>query len=261
MSEQPILFERGGAVARLTLNRPQMGNAIDLPLAKALMEAAITCDEDDGIRCVVLTGAGRMFCAGGDISGFKAAGDGVPALLKELTSYLHMAVSRFARMGKPLVTVINGPAAGAGFSLAILGDIALAARSAHFTLAYTAIGLTPDGGATWLLPRLVGLKRAQELTLTNRRLTADEAAEMGLITRVVENEALNSEAAATAAQLSASATRALGRTRNLLLSSFGNGLEEQMELESRSIADSGRDTEGREGITAFLAKRKPDFTI
>ena len=261
MSEQPILFERDGTVARLTLNRPQMGNAIDLPLAKALMEASIACDEDDGIRCVVLTGAGRMFCAGGDISGFKAAGDGVPALLKELTSYLHLAVSRFARMAKPLVTVINGPAAGAGFSLAVLGDIALAARSAHFTLAYTAIGLTPDGGATWLLPRLVGLKRAQELTLTNRRLTADEAAAMGLITRTVENEALDSEAATVAAQLSASATRALGRTRNLLLSSFGNGLEEQMELESRSIADSGRDAEGREGITAFLAKRKPDFTI
>ena len=260
MSEQPILFERDGAVARLTLNRPQMGNAIDLPLAKALMEASIACDEDDGIRCVVLTGAGRMFCAGGDISGFKAAGDGVPALLKELTSYLHLAVSRFARMAKPLVTVINGPAAGAGFSLAVLGDIALAARSAHFTLAYTAIGLTPDGGATWLLPRLVGLKRAQELTLTNRRLTADEAAAMGLITRTVENEALDSEAATVAAQLSASATRALGRTRNLLLSSFGNGLEEQMELESRSIADSGRDAEGREGISAFLSKRKPDFT-
>ena len=261
MSEQPILFERDGAVARLTLNRPQMGNAIDLPLAKALMEASIACDEDEGIRCVVLTGAGRMFCAGGDISGFKAAGDGVPALLKELTSYLHMAVSRFARMAKPLVTVINGPAAGAGFSLAVLGDIAIAARSAHFTLAYTAIGLTPDGAATWLLPSLVGLKRAQELTLTNRRLTADEAAAMGLITRAVENETLDSEATAVAAQLSASATRALGRTRNLLLSSFGNGLEEQMELESRSIADSGRDAEGREGITAFLAKRKPDFTI
>lgn len=257
----PVLFERHGAVVTLTLNRPATGNGINVPLARALMEAAIACDEDDAIRCVVLTGAGRMFCAGGDVGGFAAAGDNAPSLLKELTAYLHMAVSRFARMGKPLVTAVNGAAAGAGFSLAILGDIALAARSAQFALAYGGIGLSPDGGSTWLLPRLVGLRRAQELALTNKRLTAEEAAELGLVTRIVDDAALASEAAALGEQLARSATGAVGRTRNLLLSSFQTSLEEQMELESRAIADASRGPEGREGVAAFLAKRKPDFTI
>jgi 2-(1,2-epoxy-1,2-dihydrophenyl)acetyl-CoA isomerase len=260
MSEAgPLLFTRDNNIARLTLNRPQAGNAIDVPLARALMEAAIECDDDDGIRCVLLTGAGRMFCVGGDIGGFAAAGEKTPALLKELTAYLHSAVSRFSRMGKPMVTAVNGPAAGAGFSLSLLGDIAIAAQSAHFTPAYTAIGLSPDGGATWLLPRLVGLRRAQEMALLNKRVRAAEAVEMGLITRVVEDAALIDLADAIAAQLASAATRALGRPRNLLLASYGNALEEHLEPEARNIAAAGRDAEGREGLAAFLAKRKPDF--
>ncbi len=259
--EAPLLFEREGAVAKLTLNRPRAGNAINVPLARALMEAAIVCDEDGSIRCVTLTGAGRMFCVGGDIGGFAAAGDNITPLLKELTAYLHMAIARFARMGKPLVTSVNGAAAGAGFSLAILGDIALAGRSAQFTLAYGAIGLSPDGGSTWLLPRLVGLRAAQELALTNKRVPADEAAALGLISRVVDDEALAAETSAVAARLTNAATQAIGRTRNLLLSSFQTSLEEQMELEARAIADSGRGAEGSEGIAAFIARRKPDFTI
>ncbi len=258
-TEAPLLFTHADGIARLTLNRPQAGNAIDVPLAQALMEAAIACDEDDSIRVVLLTGAGRLFCAGGDVTGFAAAEDRLPALLKLLTAYLHSAVARFARMGKPLVTAINGPAAGAGFPLALLGDIALAASTAHFTIAYGAIGLSPDGGTTWLLPRLVGLRRAQELTLLNKRVSAPEAAALGLITRVVEDN-LEAEALAVAAELARGATRALGRTRNLLLTSFGHSLEEQIELEAREIAAAARDSEGREGVAAFIAKRKPDFT-
>jgi 2-(1,2-epoxy-1,2-dihydrophenyl)acetyl-CoA isomerase len=259
MSDQPLLFERDGAVARLTLNRPQAGNAIDVPLARALMEASIVCDEDDAIRCVLLTGAGRLFCAGGDVAGFAAAGDKVPALLKELTAYLHMAIARLARMNKPLITAVNGPAAGAGFSLALLGDIALAAKSSHFTLAYSALGLSPDGGATWLLPRLVGLRRAQELALTNKRSTADEAAALGLVTRVVDDVALAAEALALAQSLSQAAVGALGRTRALLLASFGASLETQMEAEARAIAEAARTPDGLEGIRAFGEKRKPRF--
>ena len=255
-----LLFERRGSVALLTLNRPDVGNAIDVPLARALMEAAIVCDDDVAVRCVLLTGNGRFFCAGGDVGAFAAAGDGAGALVAEITAYLHVAIARFARMGKPLLTVINGPAAGAGFSLAILGDIVLAARSAHFTLAYTAIGLTPDGGSTWLLPRLVGLRRAQELVLTNRRVAAEDAAALGLITRVVDDATLVADAHALAADLASSATSAIGQARRLLLSSFESSLETQMELESRAIADAARAPHGREGIRAFLAKRRPDFT-
>jgi 2-(1,2-epoxy-1,2-dihydrophenyl)acetyl-CoA isomerase len=256
----PLLFARHDAIAVLTLNRPESGNSINVPLARALMDASIACDVNATIRCVVLTGAGRFFCAGGDVTAFASAGDSAGALVKEITGYLHSAIARFARMGKPLVTVINGPAAGAGFSLGILGDLVLAARSANFTLAYTAIGLTPDGGSTWLLPRLVGLRRAQELVLTNRRVSAEEAAALGLITRVVDDAALVAEARALADSLASSATVAIGQARRLLLSSFESSIETQMELESRAIADAAGTKHGREGIDAFANKRKPDFS-
>lgn len=255
----PLQFERSGGIAKLTLNRPAVGNAIDVPMARALMEAAIVCDEDDSIRCVLLGGTGRFFCAGGDVGAFAAAGAAVPSLIKEITAYLHMAIARLAHMGKPLVTAINGPAAGAGLSLAILGDIALAARSAHLTLAYTAIGLSPDGGSTWLLPRLIGMRRAQELVMMNRRVAAEEAASLGLVTRMVEDADLAAEAQAVASALAAGATFALGRSRNLLLASFASSLESQMDAESRAIAEASRSPQGREGITAFLEKRKPNF--
>jgi 2-(1,2-epoxy-1,2-dihydrophenyl)acetyl-CoA isomerase len=259
MSDAPLLFERRGGLAVLTLNRPSVGNAIDVPLARALMEASILCDEDESIRCVMLTGAGKMFCAGGDVAGLTSAGDAIPSLLKELTAYLHMAIARFARMPKPLLCVVNGAAAGAGFSLAILGDIVLAARSAKFSMAYGAIGLSPDGGATWLLPRLVGLRRAQELALTNKRIDATEAAYLGLITRVLDDASLAADVEETAGLLLKAATKAIGRTRQLLLSSFGNSLETQMELEARSISEAGRGAESREGIAAFVGRRAPDF--
>jgi 2-(1,2-epoxy-1,2-dihydrophenyl)acetyl-CoA isomerase len=258
-AESPLLFTRDNGIARLTLNRPKTGNSIDVPLARALMEAAIVCDEDDTIRCVLMTGAGRLFCAGGDVGGFAAAGSGIPALLKELTAYVHSAVSRFSRMAKPMITAVNGPAAGAGFNLSLLGDIVLAAQSAHFTVAYTAIGMSPDGGTTWMLPRLVGLRRAQEWALTNKRISAAEAMEAGLITRVVEDQALAAEAGKLAGHLAGSAVRAIGRTRNLLLDSFGNSLEQHLEQEARNIAAAGRDAEGREGIAAFFTKRPPNF--
>lgn len=261
--EAPLLIERDGPVVRLVLNRPKAGNAINVEMAKALMDAAIECDEDPTVRCVVLTGAGRMFCVGGDVKLFSSAGDRIPHLLKELTSYLHSAVSRLARMQKPLVTVINGPAAGAGFSLALLGDIALASRDASFTLAYGKLGLSPDGGSTWLLPRLIGLRRAQELMLTDPTLTAQEAADLGLVTRVCDaddaSEALSAQAAALADKLSRGGVQAWGRTRDLLLSTYGASLESHLEAEARAIALAGRGAESREGIAAFVERRPADF--
>ena len=258
-TEDNLVVTIDGAVATLRLNRPTVGNSLDVALARALMEAAIRVDEDPAIRAVVLTGTGRFFCAGGDVGAFAGAGAAAPGLIKEITGYLHSAIARLSRMPKPLVTAVNGPAAGAGFSLAILGDIAIGARSAHYTLAYTAIGLTPDGGSTWLLPRLVGLRRAQELALTNRRVSADEAVAMGLISRVVDDAELLESAQTTAAELARGATGALGQTRRLLLSSFGSTLETQMEEESRSIADAMRSAHGQEGVKAFVGKRKPEF--
>lgn len=259
MSQAPLLIEVSGAIATLTLNRTRVGNAIDLATARALLEAAIRCDTDGSIRCVVLTATGRLFCGGGDIAALAAGGDSLPSVLSELVGTLHVAVSKFMRMRKPLLVLVNGPAAGAGLSLAIMGDIVLAARSAHFSAAYGAVGLTADGGLSWQLPRLIGLRKAQEMMLTNRRVMAEEAEASGLITRVVDDEALRSEGAVLAEQLAGSATCALGGVRNLLLESCGGGLEDQLEREGRSMMVAGATHDGREGVAAFLVRRKPIF--
>lgn len=248
-------------VATLTLNRPEAANGIDMEMARELMQAAIRCDEDPAIRAVLLTGsAGKMFCAGGDLKSFAAYGDAIASAIKELTAYLHSAVSRLARMEKPLVVAVNGTAAGAGFSLAIAGDLVLSAASAKYTLAYTAAGLTPDGSATWMLPRLVGARRAAELILTNRRLSADEALQWGLVNEVVADEELAGKAQALARKLAAGPTRAFGMAKKLLLASFENGFETQLELEARGIAGMTNTRDGREGIQAFMEKRAPRFT-
>jgi 2-(1,2-epoxy-1,2-dihydrophenyl)acetyl-CoA isomerase len=254
-----ILFDVEGAVATITLNRPEVGNALDIPMSRALLEAAMRCEADAAIRCVVLTGTGKLFCGGGDVAAFAGAGDDLPKMLREITVYLHAAIAVLARMEKPLVTAINGSAAGAGIGLAILGDVALAEPTASFSLAYTGIGLTPDGGATWLLPRLIGLRRTQELCLTNRRVKAEEAASLGLVTRLVEAGTLAAETKAVAEQLARSATAALGATRKLLVESYTNTLEDQLALESRVISNQALNFEGREGVTAFFEKRAPRF--
>ena len=254
-----VLLERKGAVAHLTLNRPDAGNAIDVPMARALLEAAVVCDVDPGVRCVIVRGNGRMFCVGGDIGRLHAARDALPALLKEITTYLHAAIIRLARMEKPVITAIHGAAAGAGVGLAALGDIALADPKAHFTLAYSRIGLSPDGGATWLLPRLIGLRRVQELALTNRRVSADEAAVIGLVTRVVAEGSLEREVETLAQSLARGAVGALGRTKRLLLDGADRSLEAQLEAESQSIAEQGATTESRLGINAFVERKSPDF--
>jgi 2-(1,2-epoxy-1,2-dihydrophenyl)acetyl-CoA isomerase len=256
----PLLIERDGGIAKVTLNRPAAANTIDMTLARELMSAAISCDEDDSIRCVLLTGSGRFFCAGGDVRSFVAAGDSIGSLLKEMTAYFHMAVARFARMNKPLITAVNGVAAGAGFSLALLGDMVLAARSAQFTSAYSALGLSSDGGLSWLLPRLVGLRRAQELMFTNKTLSAEDALNFGLITRVAEAESVSEDALRLARELANGPTLAYGKLRHLLLRSGESSFESHLEEESRALADLSRTAHGREGVAAFIAKRKPDFS-
>lgn len=260
MNDSPVLLTMDGPIATVTLNRPQFANTISQALADALLDAAIRCDADPAVRCVVLTGNGKLFCGGGDISAFAAAGDKVPAFLNRLAGTLHMAVTRFLRMSKPLLVLVNGPAAGAGLGLAIAGDVVIAARSAHFTAAYGAVGLTPDGGVSWLLPRLIGMRRAQEIILTNRRIPAEEAAEIGMVTRTVDDDQLAGEGARMARQLARSATGAIAGARALLLESANTPLETQLERETRTIALAGGSAECREGVSAFLERRKPDFS-
>ncbi len=259
MSRDSILLETDGAVARITLNRPEAANGLTLPMSRELMLAAIRCDEDPAIRAIVLTGAGKLFCAGGDLKSFADFGDGLPAALKEMTVYLHAAISRLARGNAPVISAVNGTAAGAGMSLAAAGDLVLAAESAKFTMAYTAVGLSPDGSSSYFLPRLIGLRRTQELMLTNRRLSAQEALEWGLVNRVVPDSQVVSQAEELARELAAGPTRAYGTVKRLLASSFNESLETQMEHESSGIAACARTDDGREGIHAFLEKRTPKF--
>jgi 2-(1,2-epoxy-1,2-dihydrophenyl)acetyl-CoA isomerase len=254
-----IAFTVEDGIARITLDRPDAGNAITLPLAQAMLAAAIRCENDPAVRCILITGNGRLFCAGGDVPLLAGAGDRRPEVLSELIATLHAAIQRLVRGSKPLVTMVNGPAAGAGFSLALLGDVVVAARSAHFTAAYGAIGLTADGGLSWLLPRLVGLRKAQEIILTNRRIKADEAEAIGLVTRMVDDDALTDEGLRVARALADGPVRALSAARALLYDSFETGLETQLDRELRSMATAGAATESEEGLAALLEKRRPDF--
>ncbi|PBN43244.1 enoyl-CoA hydratase/isomerase family protein [Sphingobium sp. D43FB] len=254
-----IAFTVEDGIGRITLDRPEAGNAITLPLARALLAAAIRCQTDAAIRCIVLTGNGRLFCAGGDVQLLAGAGDKRSEVLSELIATFHAAVARLARAPKPLVTLVNGPAAGAGFSLAMLGDVVIGARSAHFTAAYGAIGLTPDGGLSWLLPRLVGLRTAQDIILTNRRIKAEEAEAIGLVTRIVDDEALADEGLRVATTLADAPMAALAASRALLADSFETGLETQLDRELRSMAAAGAGRESEEGLSALLAKRPANF--
>ena len=158
-------------------------------MAQALLDATNELGENSSVRALVITGAGRMFCAGGDIKAFTAGGD-PKAAIDAITTPLHAAIKRLMAIDKPVITLVNGPAAGAGLGLAILGDVVVAARSARFTSAYTAIGLTPDGGTSWFLPRLIGLRRAAEMVITNRGVGAEEAEHIGLVTRAVDDATL-----------------------------------------------------------------------
>lgn len=253
---EPLDIERFGAIARIVLNRPDVGNTIDETLAEAFAEAAAQVASDGEVRVVVLTGAGSLFCGGGDVRAMAAAPDGASAVIDRITSNLHRGIVTLFEMSKPLVTVVNGPAAGAGLGLAILGDIVLASEAAHFTSAYTAIGMTPDGGTSWLLPRLIGLRRAQEMVLTNRRIGAREAEAIGLVSRVVPDADLRSAEDEITTALDRGAMAATGKARWLLRTSYERSLADHLAIEAQSIVQAASMPEGQAGIASFLNRRR-----
>jgi len=260
MTFETLSLSHAGGVATLTLNRPDAANAMNIKMAEELMKAAIQFDEDPSVRAVILTGAGSsMFCAGGDLASFSAEGDRLPSVIKEMTTYLHAAISRFARMDAPLIAAVNGTAAGAGFSLVLMADLVWSVGSAKFTLAYTRAGLVPDGSSTYYLSRIVGLRRAQELALTNRVLTAPEAENWGIVNRVVGDDDLMAEVGKLAAGLAVGPTGAYGEAKRLMNMGTQESLETQMELEARGIAGAARGHDAQEGIRAFLEKRPAKF--
>ncbi|MDX6417896.1 MAG: 2-(1,2-epoxy,2-dihydrophenyl)acetyl-CoA isomerase [Trebonia sp.] len=251
-----VRAERAGRLLTITLDRPAQANALDMSTARQLRDAVRLID--DSVGCVLLRAEGANFCVGGDIRAFAAA-PSPGKFLGELASVVHDAVLALAEGPAPVVAAVNGWAAGAGMSLAACADITLAAESARFRSAYSAIGLTPDCGLTWTLPRLVGRARAADLMLTNRPVGAAEAASIGLAARVVADDSLLADAQALAAELAAGPTAAFGRIRKLLDAGDRATLADQLEAEAASIAACGGHSEGRAGVAAFTAGRKPVF--
>ena len=259
MSYQTLRYEVKDAVATLTLDRPDAYNALNLALGRELFHAALEADEDRAVRCVVITGAGKAFCAGGDVKDFAEAADRVGIVIKELTTYLHGAISRLARSAKPVIMGVNGIAAGGGMSLALGGDLVVAAESAKLTMAYSRIAASPDGSSSYFLPRLIGLRRALELHYTNRVLTAREALDWGLVNRVHPDAEFPGALAALARELASGPTLAFGRAKALFHQSTQESLETQMELEAQAIAASGHTEDFRAGVRAFAAKQPVNF--
>src|SRR5882724_8293029 len=260
MAYKHLTVERAAHVATLTLSRPDAYNALNLPLGRELFEASLELDEDPDVRCVVVTGSGRAFCAGGDVKDFVDNLGRIGVHIKELTTYLLGAISHFARTDKQVIMAVNGIAAGGGFSLALSGDLVLAAESAKFTMAYSKIAASPDGSSSYFLPRLIGLRRAMELHYTNRVLSARDAVEWGLVNRVHPDAEFPGAVAALARELAHGPTQAFGRAKLLFHQSTQESLETQMELEAQAIAASGHTEDFRNGVVAFARKQPVTFT-
>ena len=259
MSGVTIELDVRDGVAVLAFNRPDAGNGINLELGTALRDATAAVANDASVRALLLRGTGKNFCVGGDLKHFASLGDGIAPALRELADLLHESVLTIHGLQVPVVTAVQGNAAGAGMSLSLLGDVCVASRSARFRMAYTAIGFTPDGGGSWMLPRLVGPRVAADLVLTNRTLDAEEAQQLGIVSRIVEDDALQSESEALVAQLADGPTGAFGHTKRLLAASPTATFEAQLEAESISISSRAGEPEGQEGLAAFLEKRAPKF--
>ncbi len=246
-------------VAAIVLDNPKTGNAIDLALARELMAAMHACEKRSDLRAITIKGSGRMFCAGGDLSAIHGMGDGASAYVRELLAYLHEAIFAIARIPVPVIAGVHGAAAGAGLALACSCDLTIATQSSRFLMAYAKVGLTPDGSSSWYLPRLIGMRRALELALTGRELTAAEAVEWSLINEAVPDGELDARLQNIAAAFCDGAAGALAGAKRLLRASLGQTLETQMMHEMEAICGALSGPEAREGIGAFLAKTKPDF--
>ena len=260
MQFQTLIVDVADNVATITINRPDAANAMSPLCAREFSQAATALESDPSVRAIVITGAGKMFCAGGDLGAFAAAGDDARRLLLEMAGDLHIGLSRLARGNAPVIAAVNGTAAGAGFSLVMACDLAICAESAVFTMAYTKAGLSPDGSSTFYMPRKIGDRKTRELMLTNKVLKAPEALQWGIVNRVVADADVMSESLKLARELAAGPTLSFGAVKTLLNGTFEQTLESQMELEARSIADLSRSHDGQEGIRAFLEKRRPVFT-
>ncbi len=260
MTFTTIEFVIEDALARMTLNRPDKLNSFNAQMHEEVREAMKTVQRDDGIRCLLISGNGRGFCAGQDLSDRNVApDDDTPDLGESLEQKYNPLIRSLARLEKPVICAVNGVAAGAGANIALACDIVIAAESAKFIQSFCNIGLVPDSGGTWTLPRLVGRARALGMALLGERISARQAEEWGLIWKCVADEELASTAEQMAHHLATQPTRGLGLIKRAMLASSDNSLDDQLDLERDLQRLAGRCDDFREGVSAFMNKREPEF--
>ncbi len=261
MSYQTIIFEVSEGIARLTLNRPERLNSFNTVMLAEVQDALATMRQDGPARVLVLTGAGRGFCAGQDLGDRVVAPGGAPPDLgRSIESGYKPLILALRRLPLPIIAAVNGVAAGAGANIALACDLVIAARSANFIQAFSKIGLIPDSGGTWFLPRLVGHARAMGLALLGDKLPAEQAVQWGLIWRCVDDGQLADEVDAIARHLAAAPTRGLARTKQAMLASWAHTLEQQLDVERDYQQELGHSADYAEGVAAFMEKRTPRFT-
>ncbi len=258
MSDTSLLYSFADGIATLRLNRPDVFNSINKPVALALQQHLRACQADASVRAVVLTGTGRAFCAGQDLA--EITGPNAPDVSEIVEKHYNPIVLLIRELEKPVIAAVNGVAAGAGANLALACDIVVAKESASFIQAFSKIGLVPDSGGTYFLPRLVGLQRASALMLTGDKVSAAEAVQTGMIYRAFADEAFDQEVAKLAHKMANLPTKGLAYTKHLLNGSFGNDLAQQLRAEGDYQLRAGQTTDYREGVAAFLEKRQPTFT-
>jgi 2-(1,2-epoxy-1,2-dihydrophenyl)acetyl-CoA isomerase len=261
MSYQTILFEASDGIARLTLNRPERLNSFNTRMHAEVREALAALEREASARVLIVTGAGRGFCAGQDLGDRGVAPGGAPPDLGlSIERDYKPLILTLRRLPLPVIAAVNGVAAGAGANIALACDLVIAARSATFIQAFSKIGLVPDSGGTWILPRLVGHARAMGLALLGEKLSAEQAAHWGLIWRCVDDEELTGEVDTLARQLAAAPTRGLARTRQAMLEGWSRTLEQQLDIERDYQQELGRSADYAEGVAAFMEKRVARFT-
>ncbi len=261
IAEGPVLLSFSQHVATLTLNRPDASNGMNITLMRALHVAVMRCHSDPRVRVVHLRGSGPNFCAGGDVREFASKGEQLGDFLREVTAYLQMAVGALIRLNSIVVTEVHGYAAGGGgLGLVCASDIVIACRSAKFLAGATRVGMAPDGGASVILPRLVGFRRAADIVLSNRMVPADEALAIGLITRLADDDKLVGEAQKLVQNYARGAPRAIAAAKRLLWTGLGIGVESCLPEEARTVAELSATADAREGLAAVLEKRTPIFT-
>ncbi len=255
-----VEVEIADRVATVRLNAPESMNALGVPMGREFDAAMDELSRNDDVGALVITGTGRAFSAGGDVQAFYDHRDDPAPVMRETLDVLHSSISKILEAPFPTIAAINGVVAGAGMGVAMATDLAVAVDTAVFTMAYTGIGVSPDGSSTYFLPRLVGTRRAMELILTNRVLTAAEALDLGLVNQVVEEPQFAGAVGDLAGRLAVGPTLAYVRARELLRSAFGASPFEQMDAEAESIMAAARTRDFYEGVSAFIEKRRPNFS-